>query len=846
MANNNNSGGHANGGGSTEYDLKKCLLLLATLVATVTYAAGLNLPGGSWLADTPEGQLVGDSILRHTNYTRYIVFYYFNAISFAASLLVGLLLLIVHQDDQRLGNRLLLYLVRFIMMVDMLGLMGAYGAGSSHDDFTTRCGACLLASGIFAYAIAWLTVKKSLPSSSSSEAAGRRQKQTITRRREIQLVLAVFAATDAYVAGLNPPGSFWRSTEEGHHTAGDPVLQRLHPTRYKAFFFFNTTAFVASLLVVMLIVTFHKRQKQLEERFELRKRQLALYGPIVIALLGLGGAYISGSCRDSKHTAYIVLLLVLVAAAISTLLLVAQKYKPACVDTGSRCLQEGETKVDWQKNREDIQLLPILAATISYTAGVDPPGGVWARSGAGHNVGDPILLTTHPVRYKVFFYFNSAALVASLVITAMLLYRQLVLRKYALEAVMILDLFALIGAYAAGGSRDASTSVYTVALAGVVLIYVVIHILFFTLDEPEAPAAADSGSTSTSTSTTKKKEEDRLKKKREVLLMLAILGATLAYQAGLTPPGGFWEEDDARYGHRVGFPVLQDKYPVRYRVFYYCNAASFMASVALIVLLRSKHLYRLGINCYALYVCMVAGMLGLMGAYSAGSSMHLKTSIIVLVLAAVLTAAAILVAVYVRCFPWKQGAGTSTTDRPATEDDDQEADMKTVLYLMLAGTLGASVTYLTGLKPPGGLWREDGGGHSAAGDPVLHDTGKTRYNVFFYSNSLSFMASISIIAALLLRMILQGGKKAGQQAASPSTILQLWPMYTAMLLDVLALLVAYAAGSARKWGTSTKVVMLLVPTLVVFCAVLFLYDYRKLKKEEAAAADDDQLTPGSS
>jgi len=140
MANNNNSGGHADGGGSTEYDLKKCLLLLATLVATVTYAAGLNLPGGSWLADTQEGQLAGDSILRRTNYKRYIVFYYFNAISFAASLLVGLLLLIVHQDGQRWGNWLLLQLVSVIMVVDMLGLMGAYGTGSSHDDFTTRCG----------------------------------------------------------------------------------------------------------------------------------------------------------------------------------------------------------------------------------------------------------------------------------------------------------------------------------------------------------------------------------------------------------------------------------------------------------------------------------------------------------------------------------------------------------------------------------------------------------------------------------------------------------------------------------------------------------------------------------
>ncbi|CAO2142508.1 unnamed protein product [Urochloa humidicola] len=84
---------------SMEYVLKKYLLLLATLVATVTYAAGLNLPGGSWPEDSPaEGRRAGDSILRATNYTCYIVFYSFNAISFAASLVVGLLLLVLRRE----------------------------------------------------------------------------------------------------------------------------------------------------------------------------------------------------------------------------------------------------------------------------------------------------------------------------------------------------------------------------------------------------------------------------------------------------------------------------------------------------------------------------------------------------------------------------------------------------------------------------------------------------------------------------------------------------------------------------------------------------------------------------
>lgn len=83
-----------------ECQLKKYLVLLATLVATVTYAAGLNPPGGSWLEDGGGGgrwQLAGDAILQDTNYWRYIVFYWFNAISFAASLVVSLLFLLLHK-----------------------------------------------------------------------------------------------------------------------------------------------------------------------------------------------------------------------------------------------------------------------------------------------------------------------------------------------------------------------------------------------------------------------------------------------------------------------------------------------------------------------------------------------------------------------------------------------------------------------------------------------------------------------------------------------------------------------------------------------------------------------------
>ncbi|CAN6363539.1 unnamed protein product [Urochloa humidicola] len=831
-----------------EYQLKKYLLLLATLVATVTYASGLNPPGGSWLEDSPaEHRLAGDSILREGNYIRYIIFYCFNAISFAASVVVSLLLLLLHKADQ---GRWLLKLTRAVMVVDLLGLMGAYTAGGSQDKFTTIC-AAVLVGGTFTGIV--FAVPKLFVGQGKGAAAPSLDEDDL-EKHEVVMVLAIFVATIAYVAGLNPPGGFWRDAGGGH-AAGDPVLRGLHPIRYKFFFFSNTAAFVASLMAIT--ITVHC------EKFHLKNITVQLYGLIIMAIFGLGGAYATGSCRDSRHTTYVLALIVPVLVCIFLQRYLAVKLSSIFIWTSKKGRDE---LLD--KTREFIQLLAILAATVAYQAGVDPPGGVWADNGDGHNAGDPILLTTHPGRYNVFFYFNSAAFVASLVIMVMLQNERL-LRGHALEAAMILDLFGLIGAYAAGSCRDTSTSIYTLAMAGGVLIYVVIHIVFFTLDPSKTRDRSESE---------KKHEEGKLEKKREVLLLLAILAATLTYQAGLTPPGGLWEND--KFGHRAGFPVLQDKYPRRYKAFFYCNAASFMASVALIVLLLNPNLYGPGIRCYALFVCMVAGMFGLIGAYAAGSSLHLGTSIVDLALVVAVFSVVVYVVLIrhgqqnqpssskqkeeqritigiishseedkagvelksnessgtsqnkaVSSRPGdksgveprsnEESAGTSrnqavpssSSTHDAAETSKEEKMM--AKYLMLVGTLAASVTYLTGLKPPGGLWREDGAGHSA-GNPVLHETDKHRYNAFFYSNSTSFMASITVIALLLARMILFDSKK------------PLWPMHTAMLLDMLALLGAYAAGSARDWCTSKDVILLLFPVLG-FVTLLFFWKKRDEK-----------------
>ncbi|XP_048545942.1 uncharacterized protein LOC125526848 [Triticum urartu] len=198
---------------------------------------------------------------------------------------------------------------------------------------------------------------------------------------------------------------------------------------------------------------------------------------------------------------------------------------------------------------------------------------------------------------------------------------------------------------------------------------------------------------------------------------------------------------------------------------------------------------------------------------------------------------------------------------------------------MLLGILAASMTYQTGLKPPGGLWQDNNDGHYA-GNPILRDINKDRYNAFFYSNAASFMASIVVVVMLLPLTLLpekytiESSEKdtnlSKKDAETPDEDTQsldkvlnlpkeetelpdvvpksaeedpklpekdtwpLWPMHTAILLDMMGLLVAYAAGSTRKWETSRNIMVLAVPVLAYIGLYVALSVFRHRKEESTA------------
>ncbi|CAM0913470.1 unnamed protein product [Alopecurus aequalis] len=500
--------------------------------------------------------------------------------------------------------------------------------------------------------------------------------------------------------------------------------------------------------------------------------------------------------------------------------------------------QNADEEKHLKKTRTNLLLLAILAVSLAYQSGLNPPGGFWSRSENHHLAADRILEDNYHPRFIAFFYLNAVAFVASIVIIMMLLNKmtsKMVTKRRVMPVMMIVVLLSLSGAFAMGNSRERKKPIFIVVFIWIVLAYVLLHVLIAIHMIPGEwmaeklkhspvghfwPVRSQSGHNKTGDDASKE-----LSRRRSLLLTLAILAVTVTYQAGMNPPGGVWSDDKDVTG-TPGNPILQDTHRKRYDVFYYSNSVSFVSSVVVTILLVNKESCEHGIKSYALRVCLVMGLLGLLVAYVAGSCRNTKQaiylsiiamSVLVSLLIQVLLSSALgrplaqfigflqsRLRVVFRADAARQAAVTSESPEVS---GCEKIERKTHKYLMLLAILAASIAYQAGLNPPGGFWSDDGG--HMAGNPVLHDINHRRYKIFFCFNSFAFMASIVVILLLLSKTV--------RKKDVPLEVLRL-----IVVLDLLALMTAFAAGSTRKLRTSVYVYALVVGSVAYLVLLIVL------------------------
>ncbi|GFP79500.1 ankyrin repeat-containing protein at3g12360 [Phtheirospermum japonicum] len=114
-------------------------------------------------------------------------------------------------------------------------------------------------------------------------------------------------------------------------------------------------------------------------------------------------------------------------------------------------------------------------------------------------------------------------------------------------------------------------------------------------ESQRVPQEVEQTTASQETRPKNKKPVDWLGRKRSALMVVASLIATVAFQAGLTPPGGVWQDDytvdengnPVKNPHSVGQSVMAYQEPGAYGIFMIFNTIAFLSSLSIILILVS-------------------------------------------------------------------------------------------------------------------------------------------------------------------------------------------------------------------------------------------------------------------
>lgn len=167
-----------------------------------------------------------------------------------------------------------------------------------------------------------------------------------------------------------------------------------------------------------------------------------------------------------------------------------------------------------------------------------------------------------------------------------------------LRSVMSLGTLALAVAYAAAVSQNKFTTSFVTVLVALLLICAAIFTGACIFSSRGRLDFSGVGASSTR------------------LLLSAIFVASMAYTAGLSPPGGFLL--DAQEGHRAGGPALLVHHRSRFTGFYVGNTMAFVASLFIILPFLAG---KVNTGCWLAF-CNNIAQNGLVIAYAAGSNME--------------------------------------------------------------------------------------------------------------------------------------------------------------------------------------------------------------------------------
>ncbi|KAJ3694725.1 hypothetical protein LUZ60_000102 [Juncus effusus] len=109
-----------------------------------------------------------------------------------------------------------------------------------------------------------------------------------------------------------------------------------------------------------------------------------------------------------------------------------------------------------------------------------------------------------------------------------------------------------------------------------------------------------------------------LEEMRGQLIVVAVLAASVTYASGLTPPGGFWQDNADQ--HVAGTSIMLEKCPMHYWMFYLANGMAFVMSLTIIMILIEENFHVREGKMRALTISTGANLFCLFLAFFAGST----------------------------------------------------------------------------------------------------------------------------------------------------------------------------------------------------------------------------------